>query len=61
VARPKADFRRSSAGSIRVVQSEGFELLAPFCRSITKSLDSNTAWQTTFDRSAHEVWCEERK
>jgi hypothetical protein len=25
------------------VQSEGFELLAPFCRSITKSLDSNAA------------------
>ena len=43
------------------VQSEGFELLAPFCRSITKSLDSYAAGQTTFDRSAHEVWCEERK
>ncbi len=43
------------------VQSEGFELLAPFSRSITKSLDSNAAWQTTFDRSAHEIWCKERK
>jgi hypothetical protein len=40
------------------VQSEGFELLAPFGRSITKSLDSNAAWQMTFDRSAHEVRCE---
>jgi hypothetical protein len=43
------------------VQSEGFELLAPFCRSITKSLDSNAAWQTTFDRRPHEIWCEERE
>jgi hypothetical protein len=41
------------------VQPEGFELLAPFCRSITKSLHSNTAWQTTFDRRAHEIWCVE--
>jgi hypothetical protein len=41
------------------VQSEGFELLAPFCRSITKSLDSNTAWQTTFDSGPHEIWREE--
>jgi len=31
------------------IQSEGFELLAPFCRSITKSFDSNAAWQTPFD------------
>jgi hypothetical protein len=42
------------------IQPEGFELLAPFCRSITKSLYSNTAWQATFDRGAHEIWCEER-
>jgi len=42
------------------IQPESFELLAPFCRRITKSLYSNTAWQTTFDRSAHEVWGEER-
>jgi hypothetical protein len=43
------------------IQSEGFKLLAPFCRSITKSLDANTSWQTTFDRSAHEIWREERE
>jgi hypothetical protein len=43
------------------VQSEGFELLAPFCRSITKSLDSDTSWQTPFDCSAHEIWCEKRE
>jgi hypothetical protein len=43
------------------IQSKGFELLAPFCRSITKSLDSNTARQTTFDRGADEIWCEERE
>ena len=42
------------------VQSEGFELLAPFCRSITKSLNSNAAWQTTFDRGPHEIRCKER-
>ena len=35
--------------------------MAPFCRSITKSLDSNAAWQTTFDRGPHEIWCEERE
>jgi len=38
------------------IQSKGFELLAPFCRSITKSLDSNPARQTTFDRGADEIW-----
>src|SRR6476619_7985862 len=43
------------------IQSKGFELWAPFCRSITKSLDSNTARQTTFDRGADEIWCEERE
>jgi hypothetical protein len=43
------------------VQSEGFELLAPFCRSIAKSLDPNAARQTTFDRSAHEIRCKKRK
>jgi hypothetical protein len=43
------------------VQPEGFELLTPFCRSITESLDSNAAGQTTFDGSAHEIWREERK
>ena len=43
------------------IQSEGFELLAPFCRSVTKSLDSDPAWQTTFDRGPHEVWSEERE
>jgi hypothetical protein len=29
--------------------------------SLTQPLDSNAAWQTTFDRGAHEVWCEERE
>jgi hypothetical protein len=50
----------SGAQSSRV-QSEALELLAPFCRSITKSLDANTAWQTSFDRCAHEIWREKRK
>jgi hypothetical protein len=39
------------------IQSEGFELLAPFRWGVAKSLHSNTAWQTTFDRSAHEIRC----
>ena len=43
------------------IQSEGFELPAPFCWGITESLDSNAAWQTAFDGGAHEVWCEERE
>jgi hypothetical protein len=42
-------------------QSERFELLAPFCWRITKSLDANAAWQTTFDRSSHEIRCKERE
>ena len=40
-------------------QSKGFELLVPFRRRITKSLDSNTARQATFDRGADEIRCEE--
>jgi hypothetical protein len=35
--------------------------MAPFCRSVTKSLYSDTPWQTTFDSGAHEIWCEERE
>jgi hypothetical protein len=42
-------------------QPEGFELLAPFCRGITKSLDSDTTRQPTFDRSPDEIRCEERE
>jgi hypothetical protein len=41
------------------VQSKGFELPIPLDWRITQPLDSNAAWQTAFDRSAHEVWCEE--
>ncbi len=58
-------------GQKRVVSSPvrsycGFNPRASNCRlhsagSIAKSLDSNAAWQTTFDRGAHEVWCEERE
>jgi hypothetical protein len=41
------------------IQSKGFEL--PILRDwrITQPLASNAAWQTAFDRSAHEVWREE--
>jgi hypothetical protein len=44
---------RDSACRAPRVQSEGFELLAPFGWGVAKSLDSNAAGQTTFDRSAH--------
>src|ERR1700736_4251753 len=41
------------------VQSERLELPAPFCRSITKSFDSDTAEQTAFDRRSDEIRGEE--
>jgi hypothetical protein len=34
------------------VQSERFELPAPFGWRIAQPLDANAAWQTTFDRGA---------
>ena len=43
------------------VQSEGFELLAPFWRSIAKSLDADAAWQPTFHGGPHEIWREKRE
>jgi hypothetical protein len=49
----------AKADGLLGVQSERFELLAPLCRSIAKSLDSNAAWQPAFDRCSNEVWCEE--
>src|ERR1700682_799673 len=59
LGRPKA--RRLEAGSVLRIQSKGFKLPAPFWRSIAKSLDSNAAWQTTFDGGPHETWCKERE
>jgi hypothetical protein len=43
------------------VQSEGFELLAPFWRSIAKSLDADAARQPTFHGGPHEIWREKRE
>jgi hypothetical protein len=43
------------------IQSEGFELSAPFRVSVAESLDTDTAGQTTFDCSFDEVGCEERQ
>ncbi len=51
----------SSFGNLLRIQSEGFELLAPFRGSVAESLDSDAAGQTTFDRSFDEVRCEERE
>jgi hypothetical protein len=42
-----------------LVQSERLELPAPFCRSITKSFDSDAAEQTAFDRGSDEIRGEE--
>jgi hypothetical protein len=43
------------------VQSERLELPAPFCRSITKSFDSDAAEQSAFDRRSDEIRGEEGK
>jgi len=43
------------------VQSERFELSAPFRGSVAKSLDTDAARQTTFDRGFDEGRCEERE
>jgi hypothetical protein len=43
------------------IQSEGFELSAPFRGSIAESLDTDAARQTTVDRGCDEVGCEERE
>jgi len=43
------------------MQSEGFELSAPFRRSVAASFHSNATGQTTFDRGFDEVRCEERE
>jgi hypothetical protein len=32
------------------IQSKGFKLLAPFWRSIAKSLDPDAAWQPAIDQ-----------
>jgi hypothetical protein len=43
------------------IQSEGFELSAPFRGSIAKSRDTDAARQTTFDCCFDEVRCQERE
>src|SRR6266478_5777936 len=43
------------------IQSEGFELSAPFRGSVAESLDTKAAGQTTFDRGFDEVRREERE
>ena len=45
----------------RVKMANGLRTAGSILRSITKSLDSNAAWQSTFDRGPHEIWCEERE
>ena len=35
--------------------------MTPLCGGIAKSLNSDTARQTTFDRGLDEIWCEERE
>ena len=43
------------------IQSEGFELSAPFRGSVAESLHTNAAGQTTFDCCFDEVRCQECK
>jgi hypothetical protein len=43
------------------IQSEGFELAAPFRGSVAESLDTDAAGQTTFDRRSDEIRCKERE
>jgi hypothetical protein len=42
------------------IQSEGFELSAPFGGSVAESLDAYAAGQTTFDRGFDEVRCDRK-
>src|ERR1700737_1969426 len=51
----------SSVRTLLRVQSEGFELSAPFRGSVAESLDANAARQTTFDRGFGEIRCEKRE
>ena len=41
------------------IESEGFELSAPFRGLVAKSLDADTTGQTSFDRCFDEVRCQE--
>src|SRR5258708_24422111 len=49
-----------AASDLLWIQSEGFELSAPFRGSVAESLDTKAAGQTTFDRGFDEVRREER-
>jgi hypothetical protein len=51
----------SSFGNLLRIQSEGFELSAPFRGSVAEPFDTDAARQTTFDRGFDEVRCEERE
>src|SRR5260370_15774549 len=50
-----------AASDLLWIQSEGFELSAPFRGSVAESLDTKAAGQTTFDRGFDEVRREERE
>src|SRR5258708_36164499 len=50
-----------AASDLSWIQSEGFELSAPFRGSVAESLDTKAAGQTTFDRGFDEVRREERE
>jgi hypothetical protein len=43
------------------IKAERLELPAPFCWSVTQSLDANATRQTTFDCRSDEIWCEKGK
>jgi hypothetical protein len=51
--------RRFERGPLSRVQSEGFELPAPFGWRIAQPFDSDASRQPAFDRCSNEVRCEE--
>jgi hypothetical protein len=55
--RQKADF--APRPHLLRIESERFELPAPFCRGIAKSLDTDPAGQTTFYRCSDKIRREE--
>ena len=66
IRRSRNIFRRGNASfeqrpNLLRIQSEGFELSAPFRGSVAEPLDTDAARQATFDRGFDEVRCEERE
>ena len=66
IRRSRNIFRRGNASfeqrpNLLWIQSEGFELSAPFRGRVAEPLDTDAARQATFERGFDEVRCEERE